>query len=80
MVLSAQTEAVGAKVDLAWTLREHCQEADSLSNMEFEGFDQKRRVPIDITSIPWKVLPASKFRGQSFTEERLRLKAARANE
>ena len=56
MELSAQMEAIGAKVDLAKTPREQNMEASSWSNMVCDGFDLKHRVHIDMTTIQWKVL------------------------
>ena len=80
MVLSEQKEAIGAKVvDLAWTSRENT-EADSLSNMVFDGFDRKHRVHIDMTAIQCKVLFGLLVHGQTFHEELLRHKAERVDE
>jgi len=43
---------------LDWTPREANEEADALSNFRFQGFALEHRVHIDLTTLPFKVLPS----------------------
>ena len=40
-------------LNLDWAPRDHNEEADALTNLDFSGFDPARRVEIVLESIPW---------------------------
>ena len=44
MELACQLERVGLELDLTWAPRNQNVEADALTNSEFQGFDEKKRI------------------------------------
>ena len=47
----------GKGLSLLWVPRLQNEEADALSNEHFAGFDPAKRVTVDPSDLPWKVLP-----------------------
>ena len=76
MEMSAQMEAIGARVEVHWTPRERNEEADALSNGTFEGFDMEKRVTVNVEQCKWLVLKELLMYGAEFQEERARIKAS----
>ena len=58
MEAAAQMEALRLDLHLQWLPREANAEADSLSNMKFEGFAAGQRIDVEVGKLPLKVLPA----------------------
>ena len=56
MELSEQLRTRNAAPSLRWVPREQNQEADDLTNMVFEKFDEKNRVPVDPSKLQFLVL------------------------
>ena len=69
MELSTQMGAIAARVEVHWTSRERNEEADALSNGNFEGFDMEEQCE-------WLVLKDLLKNGAEFQEERARIKAS----
>ena len=57
MEASAQMEARGVTLELNWVPREANEEADALSNFVFGGFRDENRVAMDMTNLPFLVMP-----------------------
>ena len=57
MELVSWLEALGADLDLAWQRRDSNQEADDLTNDEFDKFNPATRIRLDLNAVPWKVMP-----------------------
>ena len=57
MELSEQLEARGSWLKLAWAPRQQNEEADALSNQQFEGFDMDKRMHLDPAAVEWIILP-----------------------
>ena len=53
--LSEQLRVRNAELHLTWVPRLQNQEADDLSNLKFDGFDQKNRIDCNIGEIKWLV-------------------------
>ncbi len=68
MELSAQLEARQARLDLHWIPRESNAEADRLSNGDSTGFSPHLRVPVDIGSLEFILLPKLIEFGISYSE------------
>jgi len=75
MELAAQLEAQGLVLDLGWAPREWNSEADALTNGDFSGFAANHRVPIDLNTVQWEVLPRMIETGGRFYAEVQQLKA-----
>ena len=56
MELSEQLRTRNAALSLRWVPREQNQEADDLTNLVFEKFDEKNRVPVDPSKLQFLVL------------------------
>ena len=69
MEAAAQMEALRLDLHLQWLPREANAEADSLSNMRFEGFDPQRRIEVVVAELPLKVLPDLLEDATAFYEE-----------
>ena len=72
MELAVGMEAARAKVLLQWAPRELNAEADSLSNLQTEGFDPDLRVKVDWLELRarWVVLERLVAAGARFLAER----------
>ncbi len=68
MELSAQLEARQARLDLHWVPRETNAEADRLSNGNSAGFSPHLRVPIDVASLDFILLPKLIEFGLAYSE------------
>ena len=75
MELSEVLYARGTRLHLGWLPRESNQEADDLTNEVFQRFDLRRRVEVDFSALPWRVLPALTAQGAAFTEHTAELRA-----
>ena len=57
MELSAQLEERGLLLHVVWRPRDENQEADALTNETFGAFDESRRVEVEWSKLPFRVLP-----------------------
>jgi hypothetical protein len=55
--LSAQLRSRGMALDLEWAPRDQNEEADALTNGDYNAFDPERRIAVDVEKIDWLVLP-----------------------
>ena len=55
--LAAQVREMDLNLELFWTPRDQNEEADALTNGDFSAFDPSRRIPVNVESLAWKVLP-----------------------
>ena len=53
MELSEQLEARGSWLKLAWVPRQQNEEADALSNEQFDGFDMDKRIHLSPKDVEW---------------------------
>ena len=56
MELACQLDKFGVELDLGWAPRAQNQEADDLTNMKFEGFDESRRIHANFEEMKFMVL------------------------
>ena len=56
MEIGEQLEARNIWLDLEWVPRDQNEEADALSNMVFTGFDEKKRVEVELADVKWILL------------------------
>ena len=64
------------RLSVSWSPRDVNQEADDLSNGKFDGFDPKLRVPFDVATVKWEILPQLLKDGAAFYEELATIRAA----
>jgi hypothetical protein len=76
--LAVQLEANGWQLQLGWVPREQNVEADAITNDVFDEFRPANRVVLDPSQMPWLVLPQLLDMGQSFFDERDRMREKRA--
>ena len=57
MELAVQLEELGSVLSLSWVPREQNVPADALTNEDFNGFDPRKRVSVDVTELGFKILP-----------------------
>ena len=55
--LAVQLRERDLHLDLEWVPRLQNEEADALTNGDFGGFDPRRRVEVDPTTLDFRVLP-----------------------
>ena len=77
MEAAAQMEDRGIELILNWVPRELNEEADDLSNLRFGSFHKDRRIPVDVGSLPLKVLPRLVECSMAFEREAADLRAQR---
>jgi hypothetical protein len=66
------TSMLGARnlwLGLDWIPRESNEEADALTNDEFSGFDDNKRIAVSWSDLPLDVLAALLKEGESFLQE-----------
>jgi hypothetical protein len=71
-VLMQLTSMLGARnlwLGLDWIPRESNEEADALTNDEFSGFDDSKRIAVSWSDLPLDVLEALLQEGESFLQE-----------
>ena len=56
MELACQLERLGLELDLAWAPRNQNVEADALTNSEFQGFDEEKRIRVDLEEVEFILL------------------------
>ena len=56
MELACQLERVGLELDLTWAPRNQNVEADALTNSEFQGFDEKKRIRKELGEVEFILL------------------------
>jgi len=77
--VAAQLRKRGVALQLGWAPREQNEEADALTNQDFGLFDPARRVPVDVGTLPFLVLPKlERVAGELYQEVQAR-KAAGAS-
>ena len=54
---AAQLETRGLDLNLNWVPREVSEEADALSNFRFAGFSPNMRIDLDMSNVPFLILP-----------------------
>ena len=64
------------RLSVSWAPRDVNQEADDLSNGKFDGFDPALRVPLDLATITWELLPQLLRDGEVFYTELALVRAA----
>ena len=57
---------MGLDLRLEWVPREVNSEADALSNLRFEGFNQELRIETKMCELPFRVLPRLQAEAESF--------------
>ena len=57
MEAAAQLEGRSLDLALEWIPRTHNAEADALTNLEFGAFSPACRIPVDVATLPFLVLP-----------------------
>ena len=55
--LAEQLRARGLSLSLNWTPRDQNEEADDLTNGRFGRFDLQKRINVELSKIPWLILP-----------------------
>ena len=68
MELTAQLLQQGQMLELNWAPRLQNVEADALSNSDFRGFDEARRIRVHVGSHPWIVLSDMLASGRTLYE------------
>ena len=76
--VAAQLRARQMSLHLGWAPRDQNEEADVLTNGDFSQFDVSRRIPVDVQTIPWHVLPRMLRMSEDIYGEVQRKKIARA--
>ena len=56
MELSCQLGMHRLELDLSWAPRDQNEEADALTNEDFEGFSANNRIEVDVEKLPFIVL------------------------
>jgi len=69
MELAVALEERSLALTAEWAPREWNSEADAITNSRFEGFTEANRVPFDMLSFPWRVLPDLLSDGRQFYQE-----------
>jgi len=69
MELAVALEERGLALTAEWAPREWNSEADAITNSRFEGFAEANRVPFDMRSFPWRVLPGLLSDGRQFYQD-----------
>jgi len=54
--LSAQMRAKNLELDLEWIPRNQNEEADAITNGQTGAFDQRRKIEVDVSALPFLVL------------------------
>jgi len=80
MELAAQLERRRARLELQWVPRTRNQPADDLTNGVYEAFDSRRRIPVCLEELDFKVLHEMLGRGLELYQEIADAKAARGSE
>ena len=57
MELAELMAKLNTRLSVSWSPRDVNLEADDLSNGKFDGFDPKLRVPFDVKTVKWEILP-----------------------
>ena len=73
--LCHQLQLRGAVLRANWLPRLQNEEADALTNEDFRHFDARKRVEVDLASLPFGVLPARFETGEKYLEELAAVKA-----
>ena len=84
MEAAAQLEARSMNLQLRWIPREENEHADALANLRFGSFSPDNRIPVDVRSLPFLVLPrlqsqAVEFYGDGQSVSRRRAAASGAS-
>lgn len=69
MELAVQLKQKGIELDLGWIPRGQNAEADALTNSEFEGFDQSKRITVNFEDIEFMVLEKLMAKAATLDEE-----------
>ena len=69
MELAAQLGGHKATLGLDWVQRLENEEADALTNEEFEAFNEGNRVQVDFDKLPYKVLPQLVAKSEGYHKE-----------
>ena len=67
--LSEQLRRRRMHLHLAWAPRDQNEAADSLSNGEFHEFDERLRVPLDVSQIDWVLMNSYMEAAESLLED-----------
>ena len=55
--LASQLQAKNLELDLEWIPRNQNEEADAITNGKTEIFDRRRKVEVEVSALPFLVLP-----------------------
>ena len=69
MELAEEMRAIDLRLDLIWVKREENEDADSLTNEDFEKFEEEMRVKIDEKQVQWRILDRLYERSSQLFEE-----------
>ena len=69
MELAFQLYGMGASLQLHWIPREQNEDADDLSKGRLDNFDPKKRIEVDVESLPLEVIPAMAEAAEKLDEE-----------
>ena len=78
MELSSQLHIRRACLHARWIPRLQNEEADALTNGEYDHFDEKLRIPVDLETLEFKVMNSLFGEGEAYVEELSALKKAAA--
>ena len=76
MELAERMAKHNTRLSVSWAPRDVNQEADDLSNGNFDGFDPALRVPLDLATVKWEILPQVLRDGAAFYDELAVVRAA----
>ena len=69
MEMAEQMKARQLRLQVNWAPREVNAEADALTNQWFTGFDESKRIQVNLEAIQWKILPAMLEAGKDYYTE-----------
>ena len=69
MELSRQLSDLQSELQLHWIPREQNEQSDDLSKGKFDAFDPKKRIVVDLETLPFKVIPKLMEHAMKFDQE-----------